>query len=89
MHLGSVKVSLAAVVMGLVAGLVFSGSAYASNPLQVKTETGKVEGAFTTDQQVGAFKGIPFAAPPVGELRWQAPQPAAKWKGVRDAKEFG
>jgi para-nitrobenzyl esterase len=89
MQLGSVKVSLAAVVTGLVAGLLFAGSAYASNPLQVKTETGKVEGAFTTDQQVRAFKGIPFAAPPVGELRWQAPQPAAKWTGVRDAKEFG
>ena len=35
-----------------------------------------------------SFKGIPFAAPPVGELRWKAPQPAADWEGVRDCLEF-
>lgn len=64
-------------------------AAYASNPLQVKTDKGKVEGVFTTDKQVRSFKGIPYAAPPVGDLRWQAPHPAAKWKGVRPAKEFG
>ena len=38
---------------------------------------------------VRAFLGIPYAAPPVGDLRWKAPQPAAKWKGVRDATNFG
>jgi para-nitrobenzyl esterase len=64
-------------------------SAYASNPLVIKTDKGKVRGAFTTDQQVRAFKGIPYAAPPVGDLRWKPPQPAAKWKGVRDATQFG
>ncbi|MEI9970251.1 MAG: carboxylesterase family protein [Terracidiphilus sp.] len=36
-----------------------------------------------------AFLGIPYAAPPVGDLRWKAPQPAAKWKGVRDATAYG
>ena len=36
-----------------------------------------------------AFLGLPYAAPPVGDLRWKAPQPAAKWKGERDATKFG
>ncbi|GGG79208.1 carboxylesterase/lipase family protein [Edaphobacter dinghuensis] len=69
--------------------LLFSLPALAANPLQVKTDKGKVEGAYTTDKQVIAFKGIPYAAPPVGDLRWQPPQPAAKWKGVRSAANFG
>ena len=85
MGLRSVKVSLT----GLLGILLAAPLAYAANPLQVKTDKGKVEGVFTTDQKVRAFKGIPFAAPPVGELRWQPPQPAAKWSGVREAKEFG
>lgn len=38
---------------------------------------------------VTSFKGIPFAAPPVGDLRWKAPQPAARWSGTRDATKFG
>jgi para-nitrobenzyl esterase len=38
---------------------------------------------------VRVFRGIPFAAPPVGDLRWKAPQPAAKWEGVRKGDEFG
>jgi para-nitrobenzyl esterase len=59
------------------------------DPLQIKTDKGTVEGAFTNNNQVRAFKGIPFAAPPVGKLRWQPPQPAAKWKGIRPAKDFG
>jgi para-nitrobenzyl esterase len=54
---------------------------------RVKVETGVVKGA--VDNGVAAFKGIPFAAPPVGALRWKAPQPASHWKGVREAVEFG
>jgi len=53
----------------------------------VTVETGKLRG--DTANGVISFKGIPFAAPPVGELRWRAPQPAAKWSGVRSAAEFG
>lgn len=64
-------------------------TAFASNPLIIKTDKGKVSGAYTADHQVRQFKGIPYAAPPVGDLRWQPPQPATKWKGVRDATEFG
>lgn len=64
-------------------------AAFASNPLVIKTDKGKVRGAYTADKQVRSFEGIPYAAPPVGDLRWQPPQPAAKWKGERDATQFG
>jgi para-nitrobenzyl esterase len=53
----------------------------------VKVEGGRVEGR--VEDGVRAFRGIPFAAPPVGELRWQAPQPVRPWQGVRQAKDFG
>jgi para-nitrobenzyl esterase len=56
------------------------------NPI-VATTSGKVEGKFENGLYV--FKGIPYAAPPVGELRWQPPQPVKKWSGIRDAKKFG
>ena len=57
---------------------------------QVKIETGLLSGAAgTTQTSVRVFKGIPFAAPPLGDLRWKAPQPAAKWDGVRKADAFG
>src|SRR6185436_13646835 len=58
-------------------------------PEQVKIDTGLLSGtAGTTQPTVRTFKGIPFAAPPLGENRWKAPQPAAKWEGVRKAVEF-
>ena len=53
----------------------------------VRVEGGQVQGVVADD--VESFKGIPFAAPPVGELRWRPPQPAAPWTGVRQAAEFG
>jgi len=59
-------------------------------PEQVKTETGLLAGTTAVGQTaVRVFKGIPFAAPPLGENRWRAPQPAAKWDGVRSATAFG
>ncbi|MDD4777625.1 MAG: alpha/beta hydrolase [Fermentimonas sp.] len=57
-----------------------------SSPI-VRIANGVLQG--TTDQGVDSYKGIPYAAPPVGELRWRAPQPVKSWKGVRDATEFG
>ncbi|MEP6789262.1 MAG: carboxylesterase/lipase family protein [Acidobacteriota bacterium] len=56
------------------------------NPV-VKTQTGDVSGV--VDNNVFAFKGIPFAAPPVGNLRWREPKPAAAWQGVRKGDAFG
>lgn len=59
-----------------------------ASSLQVKTANGVVEG--TLEQSgIRSFKGIPFAAPPVGALRWKAPQPVANWQGVRKAQQFG
>lgn len=53
-----------------------------------KTENGMVRGAAAADPRITAFKGIPFAQPPVGENRWRAPQPAKDWEGVFDAVRF-
>lgn len=55
----------------------------------VKTASGFVSGVVAADKEVISFKGIPFATPPVGALRWKAPQPAAAWRGVRACTEFG
>jgi para-nitrobenzyl esterase len=73
----------------LLSALVLTPILHASNPVEVKTDKGKVEGALTADGKVIAFKGIPYAAPPVGDLRWKPPLPAEKWKGVKQATEFG
>jgi para-nitrobenzyl esterase len=52
----------------------------------VQTKYGKVEG--TQEDNISIYKGIPFAAPPVGELRWKAPQPPASWTGVKKCTAF-
>jgi len=54
----------------------------------VKTAQGRLEGRREPNSTVIVFKGIPYAAPPVGELRWRPPQPPASWPGVRRAVEF-
>jgi len=56
---------------------------------QVRIDTGTVQGRTEQDGKVRAFLGIPYAAPPVGDLRWRAPGPPPKWDGVRDATKFG
>jgi para-nitrobenzyl esterase len=53
----------------------------------VETDKGSVEG--TLEEGIHAYRGIPFAAPPVGALRWRPPQEAAAWEGVRKADTFG
>ena len=76
----------------LIASGVFTSSltayAAAASAPRATTATGVVQGTLESSG-VASYKGIPFAAPPVGDLRWKAPQPAQKWKGVRKAVHFG
>lgn len=58
-------------------------------PDPVRVSGGLVAGVLEAAGSVRAYKGIPFAAPPVGPLRWRAPQPVAPWAGVRIADRFG
>src|SRR3989442_11433430 len=73
--------------------LVFGGAAtLASLVLSAAVDVVKVDGgqiSGTAALGVRVFKGIPFAAPPVGDLRWAPPQPVARWNGVRPADTFG
>ncbi len=55
---------------------------------KVKTENGWVRGLPAADPRITSYKGIPFAAPPVGENRWRAPQPCADWEGELFCAEF-
>ena len=83
-----IRMQLLCVMAGVGMLLGLSGVAYADS-LTVKTEQGKVAGKTINDGKVRAFLGMPYAAPPVGDLRWKAPQAPAKWKGKRDATKFG
>ncbi|CAN5690144.1 carboxylesterase family protein [soil metagenome] len=58
-------------------------------PVQAKIENGIIEGNYDTKQGLQLFLGVPFAKPPVGQLRWKAPQSLDNWKGVLSAKKFG
>ena len=62
-------------------------AARAQAPAAVKVDSGELQGV--VDDGVVSFKGIPFAAPPVGDLRWRPPQPLPRWDGVRPAAEYG
>jgi para-nitrobenzyl esterase len=66
--------------------IVAAGFVIAQQPAPVKVEEGLLQG--TSEDGLTIYRGIPFAAPPVGDLRWRAPQPAAKWDGVKLATKF-
>jgi para-nitrobenzyl esterase len=73
-------------VLAFALALTISGVALATNDT-IKVEGGLISGA--TVDGIRSFKGIPFAAPPVGELRWKAPGPVVAWQGVRQCDAFG
>src|ERR1700681_3752001 len=81
------KVLAIRVIAAMTVVLFGVGSLHAQ--VEVRTGAGLVEGTNSADGKGVIFKGIPFAAPPVGELRWKEPQPVAQWEGVRKATEFG
>ncbi|MGB5459150.1 MAG: carboxylesterase family protein [Eudoraea sp.] len=58
-------------------------------PVEVKVENGIIEGNFDTHTGIQTYFGVPFAKPPIGDLRWKAPQPLDNWEGVKKTKEFG
>jgi para-nitrobenzyl esterase len=90
---------------GLAVGLLMVRSAQADEPTSptsaraasaksagepVKIDTGLLQGVAASESgDVVVFRGIPYAAPPVGDLRWRAPQPAKAWEGVRECAKFG
>lgn len=57
--------------------------------VQTKIKNGIIEGSFDTKSGIQKFFGIPFAKPPVGELRWKAPQPLDNWSGIKKTTQFG
>lgn len=73
-------------LFNLLTWFLIVGSMYAQNP-QIKTADGILEGV--EESGVKIFKGVPFAAPPVGNLRWKAPQPVVKWNGIHKANQYG
>jgi para-nitrobenzyl esterase len=76
-----------AVMIALVPALV--SAAGDPPPNCVRTENGMVQGVTDPATGINIFKGIPFAAPPIGDLRWRPPQPAKNWDGILRADSFG
>ncbi len=60
-----------------------------SLPVQTAIKNGVIEGNYNVTNGISTYFGVPFAQPPIGELRWKAPVPAASWPGVKETKGFG
>ena len=75
------------IILILASAVIFSCGQKVGNVVQV--EGGSVSGVRNEETAILSFKGIPFAAPPVGELRWKSPQPVVPWEGVKKCEAFG
>jgi para-nitrobenzyl esterase len=73
----------------LVGGAVCLSGRVATAPPEVRVAQGKLEGMQLGSGEALAFLGVPYAAPPVGELRWKPPEPSKNWRGTRKATAFG
>jgi len=69
--------------------LILAGNAWGQSSPMVRTDAGVLAGSTDSTGHVSIFKGVPFAAPPVGDLRWREPQPVRPWNGTREALVFG
>ncbi|KAA2256921.1 carboxylesterase family protein [Solihabitans fulvus] len=84
---GAAAIGLVLTAAGTAGAAVAEAGTPGSDPAVVVTDRGSVRGTVTEDHR--SFQGIPYAKPPVGELRWRAPRPAEPWQGVRDATAPG
>src|ERR1039457_1184550 len=75
-----------AVLLALLPGIIH---AQQIRHVQLRTADGVLEGVVSADGKVRTFKGIPYAAPPVGTLRWRPPQPVSPWAGVCKPADYG
>jgi para-nitrobenzyl esterase len=73
----------------LVTASFISILAFAQLPENIRITTGLIAGEAASNSDVTVYRGIPYAAPPIGDNRWRAPQPPASWSGVRPATAFG
>ena len=73
----------------LLSALVLSACAGEKTVPVLHVEGGDIQGVTTEKEGVYVYKGIPYAAPPIGENRWRAPQPVVAWEGVRMCDKFG
>jgi len=74
------------IILTAVFSIFAAGLGFAQQPAPVKVQGGLVQG--TNEDGLTIYRGIPFAAPPVGDLRWRAPQPVVPWEGVRETMKF-
>src|SRR5579871_3414896 len=86
---GSTLARVAAVSLTAAVLAAASVAAHAADPLTIKTADGKVHGKVINEGKVRAFQGIPYAAPPIGNLRWAPPAPAKPWSETFDATKYG
>src|SRR6516165_8042852 len=71
----------------VISTVTYTAIAASGDPIRI--DTGLITGTVGNNPDVRIYRGIPYAAPPVGDLRWRAPQPATHWDGVRAADKFG
>jgi hypothetical protein len=69
--------------------LLLTPSCFGEMKNAIRTESGLISGIAGRDSTITVFKGIPYAEPPVGNLRWEAPQLKSSWRGIRKSVEFG